>query len=135
VLPCAKVLSKMSEEQAAMLREVEREYEEVLDENCRVLAEYFKEVLVNENSDAGISPPSLIMKSGAEGGGRENITEEITRTNLLENGRYNVMLYIYFSPIRYSFQINCFCYLRIKGKPYYLTHMQVTSILILDFYL
>lgn len=109
VLPCAKVLSKMSEEQAAKLREVEKEYEEVLDDNCRILAEYFKEVLVNENSDARISPPSLIMKSGAESGGRENIREEITRTNLLENGRYNVMLYIYFSPIRYSFHQLHFC--------------------------
>jgi len=95
VLPCAKVLSKMSEEQAAKLREVEREYEEVLDENCRVLAEYFKEVLVNENTDAGISPPSLILKSAAEGGGRGNKTEEMTQMSVLENGRYNVMLYIY----------------------------------------
>ncbi|KAL9330155.1 hypothetical protein ACSQ67_005158 [Phaseolus vulgaris] len=89
VLPCAKVLSKMSEEQAGKLREVEREYEEVLDENCRVLAEYFKEVLVKENSDAGISPPPLILKSAAEGGGRENQTEEMTPMSVLENGRYN----------------------------------------------
>jgi len=63
---------KLSEEQVAKLWEVQREYEEVLDKNCRVLVEYFKEVLVNENSDAGISPPSLILKSTAEGGNRGN---------------------------------------------------------------
>ncbi|KAH1049487.1 hypothetical protein GLYMA_08G037000v4 [Glycine max] len=92
VLPCAKVLSKMSEEQAAKLREVERDYEEVLNQNCMVLAEYFKEVLVNENGDAAaISPPSLVLKSAAEDGrgGVENRKEEMMKMSVLENGRYN----------------------------------------------
>ena len=130
VLPCAKVLSKMSEEQAGKLREVEREYEEVLDENCRVLAEYFKEVLVKENSDAGISPPPLILKSAAEGGGRENQTEEMTPMSVLENGRYNVMLYIYFltNSLLFSNQLLiCFAFLgysmKLRGKPYNHTHI------------
>ncbi|KAK7358341.1 hypothetical protein VNO77_00268 [Canavalia gladiata] len=91
VIPYAKVLSKMSEEQASKLREVEREYEEVLDENCRVLALYFKEVLVNKNGNASINPPSLILKSAAEGGNsRENRKEEM-QTLPFENGRYNPM--------------------------------------------
>nr|KYP61633.1 U-box domain-containing protein 15 [Cajanus cajan] len=85
VLPCAKVLSKMSEEQATKLREVEREYEEVLDQNCRVLATYFKEVLACENGDAAVSPPSLILKSS----GREDRKEEMTQMNVMANGRYN----------------------------------------------
>ena len=70
---------KMSEEQVAKLWDVQREYEEVLDKNCRVLAEYFKEVLVNENSDAGISPPPLVLKSTAEGGNRGNKMGEMTQ--------------------------------------------------------
>ncbi|KAG5058777.1 hypothetical protein JHK86_013773 [Glycine max] len=92
LLPCAKVLSKMSEEQAAKLREVEREYEDVLNQNCMVLAEYFKEVLVNENGDAAVvSPPSLVLKSAAEDGhgGGEIRKEEMMQMNVLENGRYN----------------------------------------------
>ncbi|KAL2342538.1 hypothetical protein Fmac_003823 [Flemingia macrophylla] len=91
VLPCTKVLSKMSEEQAAKLREVEREYEEVLDQNCRVLAAYFNEVLVCENGDAAVSPPSLVLKScgGGGGGGREERKEEKMQPSVMENGRYN----------------------------------------------
>ena len=113
VLPCAKVLSKMSEEQAAKLREVERDYEEVLNQNCMVLAEYFKEVLVNENGDAAaISPPSLVLKSAAEDGrgGVENRKEEMMKMSVLENGRYNVIMWyllnLFCLPIPYYFQSN-----------------------------
>ncbi|XP_061343897.1 putative E3 ubiquitin-protein ligase LIN [Gastrolobium bilobum] len=88
VMPSTKSLSKMSGDQASKLRELEREYQEVLNENCRVFAEYFKEVLVNENGDASISPPLLILKSAREGDSRENREEEI-RMPVLENGRYN----------------------------------------------
>ncbi|RDX92510.1 putative E3 ubiquitin-protein ligase LIN, partial [Mucuna pruriens] len=87
VLPCTKVLSKMSEEQAAKLRKLEREYEEVLDENCGVFAAYFREVLLNRNGDASISPPSLILNSAAEGGVMENQKEEMMQMDVLENGR------------------------------------------------
>lgn len=96
VLPSAKLLSKMSGDQASKVRELEREYSEVLDENCRILAEYFKEVLVNRDGDAtSISPPLLILKSAAEDGGREkeNRKEQIPTEPppVLQNGRYNVM--------------------------------------------
>jgi len=95
VMPYAKLLSSVSSDQALKLKELEREYEEVLDENCRVLAVYFKEVLVNKDEDATISPPLLIMKNAA-GGGSDDIgglhrKEEIQMPQL-ENGRYNVML-------------------------------------------
>ena len=95
VMPYAKLLSSVSGGQALKLKELEREYEEVLDKNCRVLAVYFKEVLVNKDEDATVSPPLLILKSAAGGGvddgGGLHRKEEIQMPQL-ENGRYNVML-------------------------------------------
>lgn len=105
MLPCAKLLSRMSENQASMLRELEREYEEVLDENCRVVAVYFEEVLVSKNGDASISPPLLMLKS-AEDGDRRKKKEEIEETEMpvLENGRYNVMLCLpYYCVLAFKF--------------------------------
>ncbi|CAL5215131.1 unnamed protein product [Lathyrus oleraceus] len=93
VMPYAKLLSNVSGEQASKLRELEREYGEVLDENCRVLALYFKEVLMNKDEDAAVTPPLLILKSAAEdgnGGGGEHRMEEMQMPEL-ENGRYNPM--------------------------------------------
>ncbi|MED6150211.1 hypothetical protein PIB30_070194 [Stylosanthes scabra] len=69
-------LSKVSEEQASKLRELEKEYEEILDENCRVVAARFEEGLASENQNASISPPLLAHKGSAEGGGAENNVEE-----------------------------------------------------------
>ncbi|XP_057758810.1 putative E3 ubiquitin-protein ligase LIN-1 isoform X1 [Arachis stenosperma] len=66
-------LSKVSEEQASKLRELERKYEEILDENCRAVAARFEEVLASEN--ASISPPLLARKSSGEAGGAENNVE------------------------------------------------------------
>jgi hypothetical protein len=94
-MPYAKLLSSVSGDQASKLRELEREYEEVLDENCRVLAVYFREVLVNKDENSTISPPLLILNSAVEGGrgnhGGEDIKEEM-QMPAMENGRYNVML-------------------------------------------
>ncbi|KAK7398962.1 hypothetical protein VNO78_10136 [Psophocarpus tetragonolobus] len=89
----AKVLSKISQEQAAKLREVEREYQQVLDHNCRLLAVYFKEVLVNQNA---LTPPPLILKTLAEGA----IVDDVNNTkddimqmhiNAFHNGLHNPM--------------------------------------------
>ncbi|XP_045822566.1 LOW QUALITY PROTEIN: putative E3 ubiquitin-protein ligase LIN-1 [Trifolium pratense] len=91
-MPYAKLLSSVSGDQASKLRELEREYEEVLDENCRILAVYFKEVLVNKDEESTISPPLLILKSAVEGGrgndGGEDRKEEM-QMPVLKNGRYN----------------------------------------------
>ncbi|MCL7050533.1 hypothetical protein MKW94_012700 [Papaver nudicaule] len=58
-------LSRMSEEQRVKLKRVEREYEQVLDENCKNLALYFKEIL--KNRDHGnledSSPPLIVLES------------------------------------------------------------------------
>lgn len=97
VLPPTKLLSRMSGDQASKLRELERDYEEALDDNCRIVAEYFKEVLVNNNGDSSISPPLLILKSSREDGKMVNTQEEMVETEMpsLKNGRYNVMLYLH----------------------------------------
>ncbi|TKY60875.1 E3 ubiquitin-protein ligase LIN [Spatholobus suberectus] len=55
----------------------------------RVLAVYFKEVLVSENGRAAIRPPSLVLKSAGESNGRENRKEEMMQMDVLENGRCN----------------------------------------------
>lgn len=121
MLPCAKLLSKMSEDQAWKLRELEREYEEVLDENCRVVAVYFKEVLVNKNGDALVSPSLLVPTStaaveGAGGGGGRMKNREETEMPMLENGRYNVIIFLFMNLLPF-FPINlisvCGCYLNI----------------------
>ncbi|XWS72048.1 hypothetical protein CRYUN_Cryun02cG0007400 [Craigia yunnanensis] len=62
VVPCSKSLSKMSGDQALELKELERNYEEVLDENCRVFVKYFKEVLENSDGNRLINPPALVLK-------------------------------------------------------------------------
>ncbi|KAF7819795.1 putative E3 ubiquitin-protein ligase LIN-1 [Senna tora] len=96
VLPSTKLLSRMSDDQASKLRELEREYEEVVDENCRIVAQYFKQVLVNDNgrdsSPSIITSPLLILKSSTEDGKREiSNQEEMVKSEmpLLKNGRYN----------------------------------------------
>lgn len=81
-------LTRMNEDQASNLRELEREYEEILDANCRVFAAYFEEVLVSEDGDTSISPPSLIMRSFGNGNETEEM-EEI-KTPLLKKERYNI---------------------------------------------
>lgn len=81
-------LTRMNEDQASNLRELEREYEEILDANCRVFAAYFEEVLVSEDGDTSISPPLLIMRSFGNGNETEEM-EEI-KTPLLKKERYNI---------------------------------------------
>ncbi|KAI7989543.1 putative E3 ubiquitin-protein ligase LIN-1 [Camellia lanceoleosa] len=55
-------LSQMSGDQTSELKELERDYEEVLDENCRVFAGYFKEVLANKDGNRLIDPPSVVLE-------------------------------------------------------------------------
>ncbi|XP_038700840.1 putative E3 ubiquitin-protein ligase LIN isoform X1 [Tripterygium wilfordii] len=88
VLPSNKLLSHMSGDQAFELKELESSYEEVLDENCRVFANYFKEVLENSDANKSISPPSVILKE--VGDGEHSKDEKIKLEELgFKNGRYN----------------------------------------------
>lgn len=110
IVPCDKLLSKMSEDQASRLKELERSYEEAIDENCRVLALYFKEVLENKynGGDSSIIPPSPVLKKidmsknleYSEENDEKIKTEEIE----LENGRYNVIV-LWFQIISFTFSL------------------------------
>lgn len=100
VVPCTKLLSKMSGNQASELKELERNYEEVLDENCRVFFNYFKDVLENSNENGLVNPPSVVLRKLEEGG--DHKLEQIIENETIkseeggwQNGRYNVMFYLF----------------------------------------
>ncbi|KAK3210681.1 hypothetical protein Dsin_015387 [Dipteronia sinensis] len=88
-----KSLSKMSGNQASGLKELERNYLEVLDENCRVLANYFKDVLeASEDQNAFISPPLVVIETVKDGDVLyHNYEDEQMKSDQLgmQNGRYN----------------------------------------------
>ncbi|KAL0904068.1 hypothetical protein M5K25_026139 [Dendrobium thyrsiflorum] len=83
------LLSRMSDGQAAELRELENTYEGVMDENSKVYAGYLKELL---RSGDGISPPELVLPTvnGVEEDVDEMEDEEIGREEIgSTNGRFN----------------------------------------------
>ncbi|KAI3791765.1 hypothetical protein L2E82_05628 [Cichorium intybus] len=61
IVSCTTLLSKMNGNQASELKELERDYEQVLDENCRVFVGYFKEILGNKD-DRVVVPPSVVLE-------------------------------------------------------------------------
>ncbi|WCJ42504.1 Transducin/WD40 repeat-like superfamily protein [Euphorbia peplus] len=96
VVSSSKSLSKMSGGQALELKELESSYDGVVDDNCRVFAQYFREILRNSDGNVMIETPSLIMKTVGNvdeqllDGGREGDYDEIkTESSELKNGRYN----------------------------------------------
>jgi len=95
VVSCTTLLSKMNDNQAVELKELERDYELVLDENCRVFAGYFKEVLGSKDGDEVIDPPCVVLDVVRKGDECEYDRDEksvSTSTEFgSENGRYNVM--------------------------------------------
>ncbi|KAG0455811.1 hypothetical protein HPP92_023599 [Vanilla planifolia] len=83
------ILSRMSGGQATELRELERTYENVMDENSRVYAGYLKEVL---RSGDGVRPPELVfpMADGNEDETKEEVEDEIFREAIgSTNERFN----------------------------------------------
>ncbi|KAL2538902.1 putative E3 ubiquitin-protein ligase [Forsythia ovata] len=58
IVSTTTTLSKMSGDQALALKDLERDYEDLLDENCRNFVVYFKEVLRNRDGGQLIVPPS-----------------------------------------------------------------------------
>ncbi|KAL0315654.1 UNVERIFIED_CONTAM: putative E3 ubiquitin-protein ligase LIN [Sesamum radiatum] len=55
------LLSKMSGDQASALKDLERDYEDLLDENCRIFVEYFKRILRNKDGEQVIVPPPTVV--------------------------------------------------------------------------
>lgn len=93
-------LSRMSGGQASALKELERDYEVLLDENCTAFVQYFKQLLRLQQGDDGdgddraISPPTVVLfhKNQTFCNGDE---DHHVKTQGFEspNRRYNVMLY------------------------------------------
>lgn len=85
----------MSGDQASKLKELEKNYEHVINENCRVFAKYFKEVLENSEENKLINPPHLVFNGMETKGNKQEGNEEwrIKKEEPgLHNGRYNVIL-------------------------------------------
>lgn len=97
------LLSTMSGDQAAVLKDLERDYSVLLEENCRLFVEYFKEVLVrNKVEDNGdqvvmIIPPAILLhRDPINGGDNKKVVDsdedEIASQGFeSKNRRYNVM--------------------------------------------
>ncbi|XP_051148497.1 putative E3 ubiquitin-protein ligase LIN-1 [Andrographis paniculata] len=62
IVSTTTLLSKMSGDQASALGDLEKDYEDLLDENCRVFVEYFKEVLRSKSEDQTIVPPQIVLQ-------------------------------------------------------------------------
>ncbi len=107
VLPCTKLLSNMSEGQAS---ELESTYEKVVDENCRLLVKYFKEVLENKDENKLINLPPFTLRNSEKVDTFEySEDEKIEKEDLvLQNGRYNVMLYFL------TIFLNCFIFIMLS---------------------
>ncbi|KAI3709555.1 hypothetical protein L2E82_39319 [Cichorium intybus] len=90
VVSCTTLLSKMNGNQASELKELERDYEQVLDENCRVFVGYFKEILGNKD-DRLVVPPSVVIEVVHKGDQHVyNQDEKSISTKFgSKNGRYN----------------------------------------------
>lgn len=88
----------MSGGQTSELKELECNYEKVLDENCRVFSNYLKQVLENKDASRRIDLPAVILKrveglDEVKNGDDEDEQGIKTEEPGFENGRYNVMNY------------------------------------------
>jgi hypothetical protein len=84
----------MTEGQTSELKELESNYEEVLDVNCRALAKYFQEVIENTDGNSLINLPPL-KNSGKVDNFKCSEDEKIkTEEPVRKNGQYNVCMYV-----------------------------------------
>lgn len=107
---CTTLLSKMNGNQASELKELERDYEDVLDENCRVFVWYFKEVLENADENVVIDPPSVVLEIIDREDDildTDDVVEIDTDGSGLKNGRYNVMIIFQISYLKFVLHYLC----------------------------
>lgn len=93
VLPLTKLLSKMTGDQTSELKELERIYEEVLDENCRVFVKYFKEVLESKDDSRLINPPLVVLREVYKFERNEDDSIKLEEELGWTNGCYNVICF------------------------------------------
>ncbi|KAI4376600.1 hypothetical protein MLD38_014344 [Melastoma candidum] len=111
VLPYTKVLSKMSGDQASKLKELEDDYENVINENCKVFANYFKDILQQRDGSRSISPPEVVLEktSGYERTEKmDEGTSSESREIGMKNGRYNVSMRCLLTPSTAMIQLISF---------------------------
>ncbi|KAL2500881.1 putative E3 ubiquitin-protein ligase [Forsythia ovata] len=91
IVSTTTTLSKMSGDQASALKDLERDYEDLLDENCRNFVVYFKEVLRNRDGGQLIVPPSVVFQKSKRGDKFDYGEEKKIKTQKFgsRNGRYN----------------------------------------------
>lgn len=92
-----RLLKNMNDNQASELKDLERSYEEILDENCRLHAVYFTHILQNDNQNEKIDPPAVVLRGGKSENENENENsghqedEKLQKKYSMKNGRYNPM--------------------------------------------
>ncbi|KAD6454725.1 hypothetical protein E3N88_09431 [Mikania micrantha] len=100
IVSCTTLLSKMNDNQALKLKELERDYEQVLDENCRVFVGYFKEILGNKDGNRVIDRPSVVLEAVHKGDKYEyNQDEKSTSTDFGSENRRSSVLCYFMQPI------------------------------------
>ncbi|KAK4481228.1 hypothetical protein RD792_012111 [Penstemon davidsonii] len=67
IISTTTCLSKISGDQAIGLKDLERDHEDLLDFNCRIFVEYFKQVLRNNDAEDMIVPPLILLRKPSEG--------------------------------------------------------------------
>lgn len=94
VVSPTRLLKNISGKQTLELKDLQRGYEDILDENCRVFAGYFSEVLQNKDGNLLIDQPSVILQILEEGEKFEyQEGDKMKRECSMKNRRYNVMFY------------------------------------------
>ncbi|KAL3535729.1 hypothetical protein ACH5RR_004190 [Cinchona calisaya] len=87
VVSPTRLLKNMSGNQALELKELERGYEDILDENCRVFAGYFREVLQSKDRDQLIDPPIVVLQMDESEKFDSQDDEKLKREYSMKNGR------------------------------------------------
>ncbi|CAI9100373.1 OLC1v1037356C1 [Oldenlandia corymbosa var. corymbosa] len=62
VVSPTRLLNNMNGNQAEELKDLERDYENILDENCKVFAAYFRESLQVKDGNQNIDVPALVLQ-------------------------------------------------------------------------
>lgn len=92
------IMSKMSAGQASALKDLERDYGDLLEDNCRIFVRYFKELVRNEGGKEINSPPTILFNKGVSDGHEPLCVSDGDEENVKSQGfessnrRYNVMI-------------------------------------------
>ncbi|XP_027066715.1 putative E3 ubiquitin-protein ligase LIN [Coffea arabica] len=89
VVSPTRLLKNMSRNQTLELKDLERGYEDILDENCKVFAGYFREVLQIKDGNQLIDPPVVVLQIDETETLDCQEDDKLKRDHSMKNGRYN----------------------------------------------